>query len=132
MKIHEITRRSSNHTKINNRDNKNDENQGRIQAYTPYTKCRGPGGPQGGPGGPQGGDGGAQGGPQGALGAQGGMYARTYIRMEDLPRCVLQNCVPFGAAAQKGKKKEENNRIILQGFLRGLNLILLDFFKCFL
>ena len=47
--------------------------------------------------------------------------------MKDWPHCVVQDCVPFGAAAQKGKKKEENNRIILQGFLRGLNFILLDF-----
>ena len=45
--------------------------QGRNQAYTPYTKCRGPGdleGPQGGPEHLQGGSGD----PQGGLGAMGG------------------------------------------------------------
>ena len=40
-------------------------------------------------------------------GSEGGMhvymYVHTYIWMENLPHCVVQDCIPFGAAAQKEK-----------------------------
>ena len=33
---------------------------------------------------------------------KGGTDIQTYRWMEDLPYCVVQDCIPFGAAAQKG------------------------------
>ena len=37
-------------------------------------------------------------------------YGHMDVRREDLPHCVVQDCIPFRAAAQKGRIGREETR----------------------
>ena len=43
-------------------------------------------------------------------GGVGCTYGHMDVRREDLPNCVVQDCVPFRAAAQKGRLGREETR----------------------